>query len=173
MGNNVENSNSPESFKEDRISNSLANKKLDDIKSNGSLTAVIRISGMVKVNKDIEDSLSRLRLRRKYSCVVINPGKDILGLIKKVKYYVAYGPISRETLIKLLKDRGKTIDGKKFDVEKAASDLINGKKLRDMGLKPFFRLHPPRKGINSKLQYPKGVLGNNKKDINKLIERML
>ena len=40
-------------------------------------------------------------------------------------------------------------------------------------LKGFFRLHPPRKGINSKLQYPKGVLGDNKKDINKLIERML
>jgi hypothetical protein len=42
-----------------------------------------------------------------------------------------------------------------------------------MGIKPFFRLHPPRKGINSKIQYPKGVLGNNKEDINKLIERML
>jgi hypothetical protein len=40
-------------------------------------------------------------------------------------------------------------------------------------LKGFFRLHPPRKGIKSKLQYPKGVLGDNKESINKLIERML
>jgi hypothetical protein len=50
---------------------------------------------------------------------------------------------------------------------------MEGKKLADFKLKGFFRLHPPRKGIDSKLQYPKGVLGNNKKDINKLIERML
>ena len=71
---------------------------------------------------------------------------------KKVKYYVAYGEIDKETYDQLLKARGRKVNGK---------------------LKPFFRLHPPRKGIKSKLQYPKGVLGNNKADINKLIVRML
>jgi len=114
--------------------------------------AIIRIAGMVKVSKDIVGTLHRLRLRRKYSCVVVKPTKSILGMLKKVKYYVAYGEIDKETFDKLVKARGKMVDGK---------------------LKPFFRLHPPRKGIKSKLQYPKGVLGNNKKDINKLIERML
>jgi len=114
--------------------------------------AIIRISGMVKVNKDIEDTLYRLRLRKKYSCVVVKPTKEILGMIKKVKYYVAYGEIDKETYDKLIKVRGKKLNDK---------------------LKPFFSLHPPRKGIKSKLQYPKGVLGNNKKDINKLIGRML
>ncbi len=74
-------------------------------------------------------------------------------MLKKVKFYVAYGPLSKDTHDKLVKARGKKgADGK---------------------LKPFFRLHPPRKGIKSKIQYPKGVLGNNKADINKLIERML
>lgn len=121
-------------------------------KANNKRIAIIRIAGMVKVPKDIENALYRLRLRRKYACVVVKPTKDILGMIKKVKYYVAYGEIDKETYDKLVKARGKKIDGK---------------------LKPFFRLHPPRRGIKSKLQYPKGVLGNNKQDINKLIERML
>ena len=119
---------------------------------NKELIAIIRIAGMVKVSKDIEDTLYRLRLRRKYVCVVVKPTKDILGMLEKVKYYVAYGEIDKETYDRLVKARGKKVDGK---------------------LKPFFRLHPPRKGIKSKLQYPKGVLGNHKQDINKLIERML
>ncbi len=120
---------------------------------NDNLIAIIRISGMIKVSKDIEDTLYRLKLRRKYSCVVVKPTKDILGMLKKVRYYIAYGTISKEIYNKLIKERGK--------------------KDKQGKLKSFFRLHPPRKGIKSKLQYPKGVLGNNKADINKLIERML
>ena len=128
----------------------MENKK----ETKGSLTAVIRISGMVKVPKDIEDALYRLKLRRKYSCVLIDTSNESLaGLLKKVRFYVAYGEISKETQAKLIKERGK--------------------KDKDGNLKSFFRLHPPRKGIKSKIQYPKGVLGNNKKDINKLIERKL
>ncbi|KKL95423.1 hypothetical protein LCGC14_1854700, partial [marine sediment metagenome] len=42
-----------------------------------------------------------------------------------------------------------------------------------LNLKPFFRLHPPRKGIKSKLHFPKGVLGDNKEKINDLVLRML
>ena len=116
------------------------------------LIAIIRITGQVKVKKEIAGTLYRLKLRRKYACVVVKPTKDILGMIKKVKYYVAYGEIDKETYDKLVKARGKKVDGK---------------------LKPFFRLHPPRGGIKSKLQYPKGVLGNHGEKINKLIGRML
>ena len=133
-------------------SSSAKPREISDKKLNNKSIAIIRISGMVKVPKDIENALYRLRLRKKYACVVVKPTKDILGMIKKVKYYVAYGEIDKETYDKLVKARGKKVDGK---------------------LKPFFRLHPPRGGIKSKLQYPKGVLGNNKQDINKLIGRML
>ena len=129
-------------------------KKETKEKNNNSLTAVIRISGMVKVPKDIENALYRLKLRRKYACVILDTtNKSLAGLLKQVKFYVAYGPIEKETHNKLIKTRGK--------------------KDKEGKLKPFFRLHPPRKGIKSKIQYPKGVLGDNKKDINKLIERML
>ncbi len=154
------------------IKNKMAEKNKET--KNENLIVIIRISGMVKVNEDIENALYRLKLRRKYSCVIVKPTKDILGFIKKVKYYIAYGEIDEKTLVELLKARGLKIGGKKIEgAEKIAESLIAGKTLKDLGLKPFFRLHPPRKGIKSKLQYPKGVLGNNKKDINKLVGRML
>jgi len=152
-------------------------KKSENVKG-GKLLAVIRISGMVKVRKDIAEGLNRLRLRRKYSCVLINGNnRNLIGILKKVRFYIAYGEIDKDVLVELIKERGKSIDGNnkkvEVDAEKVALELIQEKKLSDFKLKPFFRLHPPRKGIKSKLQYPKGVLGNNSKDINKLIKRML
>jgi len=150
------------------------------------LIAVIRITGEVKVKPEIVNTLNRLRLMRKYSCILINSSnKALMGMLWKIRHSVAYGDIDKEMLVKLLKERGKRMassdfnksenlkDAAKADYEKAATDLINGKKLEEIGFKPFFRLHPPRKGIKSKRQYPIGVLGNNRNDINKLIERML
>lgn len=118
-------------------------------------TAIIRIKGMVGVRGDIEETLDRLRLRRKYACVVLELTPETEGMLKKIKDFVAYGEINNETYKELVSKRGKK------DTE--------GK------LKPFFRLHPPRGGIDSKKHYgvDKGVLGNNKEDINKLILRML
>jgi large subunit ribosomal protein L30 len=147
-------------------------------KNKGSLTILIRIEGLAKIREDLENALGRLRLKRKYAASLINLNNESeKGLLKKVRYAVAYGHISKETLVKLLKERAKSIKGDKtklkIDAEKVADELIDGKKLGNLGLKPFFRLHPPRGGINSKLQYPKGVLGDNKDDINKLVERML
>ena len=54
-----------------------------------------------------------------------------------------------------------------------AKDILAGKKPEDLGLKPFFGLHPARGGIDSKYHYPKGVLGDHGENINKLIMKML
>lgn len=169
------NINSPEM---DKDKSSQSSEKKEDTKKNNKLTAVIRISGMVKVNKDIKNTLDRLRLRRKYSCVLVNSGnKAVSGMLKKIKHYIAYGSIDEKTLEKLIEERGKSVEGNKqkvkVDVEKVVKGLIQGRRLDDFELKGFFRLHPPRKGIKSKLQYPKGVLGDNGPKINELIERML
>jgi large subunit ribosomal protein L30 len=160
-------------------------KKQEKVKpspASDKLIAVIRIDGEVKVKPEIRITLDNLRLRRKYSCIIINPSnKSHMGMLTKVKYQVAFGEIEKETLVKLIDSRAEIIkdsthdkkNEKKIDAEMIASSLVNGKKLIELGIKPFFRLHPPRKGIKSKINYPKGVLGNNKKDINKLLERML
>ena len=113
----------------------------------------IRIRGQVGLNSDVKETLYRLRIRRKYACVIIqNPSDVQKGMIKKVKNFIAYGEISDDTHKKLIDARGKKVAGE---------------------LKPFFRLHPPRGGAKTKVHYPVGILGNNGKDINKLVERML
>ena len=95
-------------------------------------------------------------------------------MIKKLRSFVAFGEINDETLGELIEKRGKLIDKtKKTDLKKIAGELKKGKKYEELNLKPFFRLHPPRGGIKSKVHFPKGVLGNNKEKINKLVERML
>ena len=126
------------------------------------------------MDRDVAETLSRLRMRRKYACVVLNPNKEQEGMIKKVKDLVAFGEINKETLEKLVEKRGHLIDKKKkIDVKKVVEQLETGKKPKELNLKPFFRLHPARGGINTKIHFPKGVLGNNGKKINDLVLRML
>ena len=141
------------------------------------IIAVVRIKGQVGLKKPIVETLNRLRLRRKYACVVFaKPNKIQEGMIKKVKDFVAFGEINKETFEKLIEARGQLINKKKkIDVKKTIEELEKGKKYEDVNLKPFFRLHPPRGGIDSKKHFgvQKGVLGNHKDKISKLIERML
>lgn len=142
------------------------------------MIAVIRISGIPEMPMKAGETLDRLRLRKKYSCVLAHETGESLGMVFRVKDFVAYGKIDKETLVELISKRGKTIENKKIkiDAEKIAGELLESKtekKLGDFGLKPFFSLHPPRGGIDSKKHYPKGVLGDNQEGINKLIRRML
>ena len=115
------------------------------------MISAIRIKGLVGINEDIKETLFRLRLRRKYSCITLETTKENMGMLKKVRSFVSYGEISKETYEELLKKRGKKVQGK---------------------LKPFFRLHPPRGGAETKVHYPKGILGENK-EMDKLVGRML
>jgi len=138
------------------------------------MICIIRIRGEVGLNKDVAETLNRMRLMRKYTCVVITPNPENMGMLKKVKDHVAFGEITDKTFEELLAKRGQLVDKtKKVDTKKAADEIKKGKKFEELNLKPFFRLHPPRKGIHSKLHYPKGVLGNNKEKINDLVLRML
>jgi large subunit ribosomal protein L30 len=135
---------------------------------------IIRIAGQVEIKKDVVETLYRLKLRKKYSASLIHPSnKGLMGMLNKVQHYVAYGEIDKETLVELMKARLQSTENKKFNAEEIAENAINGKNLNEMGFKGFFRLHPPRKGINSKQIYPKGVLGNHGKKINELVRRML
>lgn len=138
------------------------------------MICIIRIKGRVGLKKEINETLDRLRIRKKYACVVINPNKEQEGMIKKLRDFIAYGKIDDKTFKNLIEKRGKLIDKKKkVDSKKIVEEIKKGKKFEEVNLKPFFRLHSPRKGIKSKVHFPKGVLGDNKEKINNLIERML
>jgi len=113
-----------------------------------------------------------MRLRKKYSLVLMKDDERTRNLLLEVRNFVAYGPIDKSTLELLISRRGKSPANKRIDAKKVAEN-IETTELESMGLKPFFRLHPPRGGIKSKIHYPKGVLGDNQDNINKLIKRML
>jgi len=138
---------------------------------------MIRIVGLTGINEEIENTLYRLRLRRKYACVLLPETAEILGMVKKLENFSAYGKADKEMLKELIIKRGRSPGDKaiKVDAGKIVDELMSGKKkLEDFGIKPFFRLSPPKGGLkSSKKHYPKGVLGNHNDKINDLLRRML
>ena len=136
---------------------------------------LIRITGCVDKDRDVAETLDRLRLKRKYACSIVDDDKkEIKGMIQKVRNFIAYGDVDEKTLIELIEKRGQLLDKtKKLDAGKIAKEIMKNKSMKDLEIKPFFRLHPARGGINSKSHFPKGVLGNHKEKINDLVKRML
>ena len=55
---------------------------------------VIRISGDVDINSDIREALFRLRLRRKYSAILIKPDSQNMKILNKLRNHVAFGDIN-------------------------------------------------------------------------------
>jgi len=115
------------------------------------MIAIVRIKGQVKVRIKALETLDRMNLKKKYSCVVWDkPSSEQLGMLESVKDFVAFGEMDKDTYKELVAKRGQ------------------------QGTR-FFRLHPPRGGIDSKKHFgvDRGVLGNNKEKINELVRRML
>ena len=139
----------------------------------------IRIHGLIKVKRNIAETLDKLRLRKKYTAVLLDESKpEIMGMIKASKDFIAFGKLDEKTLEKILKARGKVIgdvNAKVSDAQaqKIAKEVMAGKSLEESKIRPWFGLHPARGGINTKKHYPEGVLGNHHDKINELIERML
>lgn len=151
--------------------------------------AVVRVRGTVNVRHDIKKTLEMLRLNRVNHCVLVEENESYRGMLQKAKDYITWGEIEKDTLVELIKKRGKLIGDKPLDdeyvknatsyksIEELAEAIIEGKiKYRELpDIKPVFRLSPPRKGYEGiKRAYPAGgALGYRGKDINGLIKRML
>lgn len=140
----------------------------------------IRIRGLVGITEDLKRTIDVLRLRKKFSCVVLNEEPNIIGMVKKVENNICFGEIDKETFKLLVLKRGRLIGDKKLQIKEDALNKFvdnffeNKAKLEDLKLKPFFRLHPPKGGFkkSTKKFYPEGVLGKNEK-IKELIKKML
>jgi len=135
----------------------------------------IRISGQVELSHAPKETLHRIRLRRKYSAVLLQATPENLKLLKKIRNQISYGEITNETILELLKKRAQPIKKNTKIVPEEIVSQLDKKKLKDLGIKPFFRLHPPRGGIDSKKHFgttSKAVLGENKK-MDELVRRML
>jgi len=150
--------------------------------------AVVQVRGVVNTHKDIKDTLKMLRLHHINHCVLVPDTPENLGMIRKVKDYVAYGEVDAVTLETLLSTRGRVIgDAPLTDdyiksnstyasIIEFAQALAKGEsKLRDIpGLKPVLRLHPPRKGYKTTKRtfVQGGALGYYGQEINTLLYKM-
>ena len=150
--------------------------------------AVIRIRGRTGIRKNIADTLDMLNLTRISHAVVIPDTPSYNGMLQKAKDYITWGEISEETFKKLLAERGRLPGNKRVtdeyvkentdysSVDELAITLFNEETtLKESGLKPIFRLSPPRKGYEStRTPYSKGgSLGYRSENINELLEKMI
>ena len=154
------------------------------------LFAVVRIKGTVNVRHDMRITMDLLNIRRKFWASVV-PGTDsYMGMLEKVKDFVTYGEVDRETLKLLISKRGETRRGEKITdeiikkntnysgLDEFVDVLISEKaKLNDFDwMKPYFRLTPPKGGFKKSTKRPfsdGGELGYRGSNINDLLRRMI
>ena len=117
--------------------------------------AVVLIRGFVHLSHETKKTLEYLRLNRKHGCVVVEDTLVMRGMLAKVREYTTFGSIDEATFKTLVEKRGKATTDKKVDAAKLAKDFFAGTvKAREFeekyGVKPFFRLAPPRGGFERK-----------------------
>ena len=164
--------------------------KTDERNTNSSLLAVIRVRGRVDVRPEVRHTLALLRLHKSNHCVLVKNDLSTKGMLHVIKDWSTWGEINKETLRELLRKRAYLAGGKKGLSEENIKDdtdythidelieslLTNKVALKDLsGIKPIFRLNPPRKGYSGvKKPFTKGgALGYRGSAINTLLNQMI
>ena len=148
--------------------------------------AIVRLRGEVNLRPEIKDTLAMLHIHRVNHCVVVKEDPHYRGMIQKVKDYVAWGEIDDDTLAMLLERRGRLSANRRLTeqylkentpyssfMELAKAINSGSASLKDLQIKPIFRLHPARKGLRTtkKTVQQGGDLGFHP-DLTDLIKRM-
>lgn len=140
--------------------------------------AVLRVRGVRNVAPRIRKTLELLRLERPNHCVLVEDTPQNMGMLAKVKDYVAYGPVSGETVFSLLRKRGRKDGGlireklKDDELKDAAANISKGSKTLDYA-NPVFRLNPPSGGFRDKKKiFPGGELGR-RGEMDTLLRKMM
>ena len=145
---------------------------------------VIRVRGTTGVIKNIADTLEMLISH----AVLVEENPSYEGMLQKAKDYITWGEIDAETVAAMIAKRGRLPGNVKVtdeyvaensdynNIEELAVALVESEvKLADVGIKPVFRLHPPRKGYEDiRLSVKEGgSLGYRGEEIKDLAKRML
>ncbi len=140
--------------------------------------AIVRVRGIRNLHPKIRKTLELLRLNKPNHCVLVDESPQNRGMLNVVKDYVTFGPVSEETVYRLLLKRGTKGASllrnvaKDADIKKAAGEVSSGKKVADYA-DPVFRLPPPSKGYrNIRMPYPRGDLGR-REEMDTLLKRMI
>ena len=151
----------------------------------------IRLDGNPNVRHPEELTLHTLRMKSKFSAVLLQDSPSVRGMLRRIKDHVTWAEARKEDITTLLSARAVTPDGlgvtpdflkKKAglaDVNEVVSGLYSGKlkltKLWEMGIAPYFRLHPPRGGFPKSSKRPftdSGELGFRKEGLHRLLTKM-
>jgi large subunit ribosomal protein L30 len=151
--------------------------------------AAVRVRGIVNVKPDIKRTLQLFRLTRVNHCVLLEENASTKGMLQIAKDYITWGEIDKAILSELISSRGKLEGDKELtedyiksatsytNLEKLSQAIIDNKfKYKDIpNVKPIFRLSPPKNGYEGikRSFVNKGALGYRRKEINKLLERMI
>ncbi len=153
-----------------------------------ALLLVLNLHGAINSSGPVRKALGELKVVRRFSASVVPGDASTLGTLKLCKDHVAWAPVDADLLATLLKKRGmvsttKALDSaslKKMgykDHDDLASKMIEGEMRLSAveGLRPFFRLAPPKGGFKRSMRRAsseKGVLGSNPQ-LGELVRRML
>jgi len=152
------------------------------------LLLVVNLHGKINSSAPVRKALSELKVERKFSASVVTDDPATVGMLKLCKDYVAWAPTDAELLATLLKKRGMVSETARLDghalttmgfkkhedlAEKMLKEQIRLSQVQ--GVRPFFRLAPPKGGFRVSLRRQfseKGMLGNNPK-LADLVRRMV
>ncbi|QDX40776.1 50S ribosomal protein L30 [Salarchaeum sp. JOR-1] len=124
------------------------------------MQAVVQLRGDVNMRETVEDTLDMLNIHSVNHCALVPETDTYQGMVAKVNDYVAYGEPSEDVLVTLLEKRAEPLEGDadvddewlaentEYDaIEDLAAALLDEETtLREQGLAPVLRLHPPRGG---------------------------
>jgi large subunit ribosomal protein L30 len=153
------------------------------------MEALVQIRGEVNIPGDVRDTLGMLNLHATNQCTLVPETDPYRGMITKVNDYVAHGEPSADVVATLLRRRAEPETGagdvtdewvaehtEFADVDGLATALVDEETtLREVGLSPSIRLHPPRGGHDG-VKHPTkegGQLGKHTtEEIDRLLEAM-
>ena len=152
---------------------------------------VIRVRSDRGVKPKIRHTMSMLNLTKVNHAVLVPDTPAYAGMLQKAKDYVTWGEVDADTISELISQRGRMIgdkpitnavikSGSEFSTINALSKAIASGDARTNaveGMKPVFRLHPPRGskgwgGIKRSFSTG-GALGFRGEAISDLVGRMI
>ena len=152
--------------------------------------AIVQLRGEVNRHTSVDDTLSMLNLHSTNHLTIVPDTDAYRGMITKVNDFVAWGEPDADVLEGVLAKRAEPLEGRQSDVDEdwiaehteyddfaALADALLDEEttLREQGLSPTLRLHPPRGGHKG-IKHPAtdgGQLGKHTtEEINDLLTSM-
>jgi large subunit ribosomal protein L30 len=156
---------------------------------NASCFLVVRLRGPSGLSSVIENTLRMLNLKRSCWATLVPNQPSTVGMLRKVEKCITWGEPDEQLLLQLISKRGEKRQDVNPDevlkelgttsVEDLVKKILNGEaeiKALWRIYKPYFSLHPPRRGFRKSTKRPfkeGGEYGYRGQSISELVRRMI